>query len=287
MRIHVVFATLGRASLLARTVDRMADQTRQPDGILVSATSPADFEGFGRAAPLTQVVLGPRGLCRQRNNALRHLTADSDVIVFLDDDFVPHNGYLAVIEETFRDPSIVGATGDLMADGIHGDEIPFDEAARRLDGHDLPPLASLRPRSALYGCNMAIRMASAEGLLFDEALPLYGWQEDIDFTVQLGRRGRLVSGERLTGIHLGTRSARSPGKRLGYSQIANLVHLWRKGTMQPNLGQRLLLQNLASNALRSVCPEAHIDRRGRLLGNLIALADLGMGRIDPRKVERL
>ena len=27
---------------------------------------------------------------------------------------------------------------------------------------------------------------------FDEALPLYGWQEDIDFTTQIGRRGRLV-----------------------------------------------------------------------------------------------
>lgn len=287
MRIHVVFATLGRASLLAHTVDRMADQTRRPDGVLVSATAAADFDGFGRAAPLTKVILGPRGLCRQRNNALRHLAGESDVIVFLDDDFVPHNDYLAVIEDTFRDPAIVGATGDLLADGIHGDEIPFEQAAQRLDGHDLPPVAPLRPRRALYGCNMAIRLSAAEGLMFDEALPLYGWQEDIDFTVQLGRRGRLVSGDRLTGIHLGTRSARSPGKRLGYSQIANLVHLWRKGTMQPSLGQRLLLQNLASNALRSLFPEAHIDRRGRLLGNLMAIADLTTGRIDPRKVERL
>lgn len=287
MRIHVVFATVGRAALLARTVDRIADQARLPDGILVSATGPADVAGVERARMPARVIFGSKGLCRQRNAALRELSAKTDVVVFLDDDFVVHNDYLAVIEETFTDQSIVGATGDLLADGIHGEEIPFDAAALRLDGHTLPAFTPLRPRQALYGCNMAVRASAIDGLWFDEALPLYGWQEDIDFTHQLGKRGRLVSGDRLTGIHLGTRSARSPGKRLGYSQVANLVHLWRKGTMQPNLGQRLLVQNLASNALRSFYPEPHIDRRGRLLGNLIALRDLMTGRIDPRRVETM
>ncbi|WP_285017305.1 glycosyltransferase [Novosphingobium sp. fls2-241-R2A-195] len=287
MRIHVVFATVGRAALLARTVDRIAEQTRLPDGILVSATGPADVAGVERARMPARVMFGDKGLCRQRNAALRELSTETDVVVFLDDDFVVHNDYLAVIEETFADQSIVGATGDLLADGIHGEEIPFDAAALRLDGHTLPAFTPLRPRQALYGCNMAVRASAIDGLWFDEALPLYGWQEDIDFTHQLGKRGRLVSGDRLTGIHLGTRSARSPGKRLGYSQVANLVHLWRKGTMQPNLGQRLLVQNLASNALRSFYPEPHIDRRGRLLGNLIALRDLMTGRIDPRRVETM
>jgi hypothetical protein len=134
---------------------------------------------------------------------------------------------------------------------------------------------------------MAIRLKAAAGLLFDEALPLYGWQEDVDFTSQLALRGRLVSGQQLTGIHLGSRAARSPGKRLGYSQVANLVYMWRKGTMQRSLGPRLLFQNLASNALRSLRPEPHIDRRGRLWGNLLAIGDLMVGRIDPRRVERM
>lgn len=288
MRIHVVFASLGRAPLLARTVDRLADQTRQPDGVLVSATKPEDVEGIGAGRVKAEVILGAKGLCRQRNHALRHLADRADVIVFFDDDFVPHNDYLAVIEEAFAsDPGIVGATGDLVADGIHGDEIPLDDAVRSLDAHAVCRSVPFSARRALYGCNMAIRMKAAENLWFDEALPLYGWQEDIDYTYRLGRRGRLVSGPCLTGIHLGTRSARSPGKRLGYSQVANLVHLWRKGTMQPNLGQRLLLQNLASNAVRSLFPEPHIDRRGRLLGNLIAIADLLRGRIDPRRVETM
>ncbi len=185
------------------------------------------------------------------------------------------------------DPGIAGVTGDLVDDGIHGEEIPFDRALRRLAPVAVDPAAPLRPRSALYGCNMAIRLSAARGLWFDEALPLYGWQEDIDFTHQLSARGRLVSGPQVTGIHLGSRGSRTPGRRLGYSQVANLVHLWRKGTMQPRLGQRLLLQNLAANAARSLFPEPHIDRRGRLAGNLLAILDWARGTIDPRRVERL
>ena len=288
MRIHVVFATVGRADLLARTVDRMADQSRLPDGVVISATRPEDVQGVEKGRVDAEVLFGEKGLCRQRNRALRQLEGRSDLVVFFDDDFVPHNDYLAVIEQTFAsDAGIAGATGDLLADGIHGDEIPFETAVAQLDGHALPPGGPMRRREALYGCNMAVRLVAAKDLTFDEALPLYGWQEDIDYTYQLSRRGRLVSGDRLTGIHLGTRSARSPGMRLGYSQVANLVHLWRKGTMQPKLGQRLLAQNLASNAVRSFFPEPHIDRRGRLLGNLLAIRDWMTGRIDPRRVETM
>jgi glycosyltransferase involved in cell wall biosynthesis len=288
MRIHVVFASVGRPVLLARTVDRLADQTRKPDGIVISATCGLDVRGIEDVRPEPHILLTYKGLCKQRNRALEHLAGKTDVVVFLDDDFVVHNSFLARIEELFvRDPNVVGATGDLLDDGIHQGEIPFDVAAARLDAHVPPADAPLRARRALYGCNMAIRLDAAAGLAFDEALPLYGWQEDIDFTHQLGRRGRLVSGPQITGIHLGTRGARSPGKQLGYSQVANVVHMWRKGTMQPNLGQRLLLQNLASNAVRSFYPEPHIDRRGRLLGNLLALGDLVAGKIDPRRIETL
>lgn len=288
MRIHVAIATINRARLLVRVVDRLADQTRQPDGVVIVATSASDVIGMEDVRHPPHILLSEKGLCRQRNCALDYLKGQSDVVLFIDDDFVLHNGFIEEVERVLLgNPQVAGITGDLLDDGIHGAEIPFDSAVRRLDSHILPDDASLRERSALYGCNMAIRLSAAEGLRFDEALPLYGWQEDVDFTHQLGWRGRLVSGPRLTGIHLGTRSARSPGKRLGYSQVANLVHLWRKGTMQPRLGQRLLFQNIAANAARSLYPEPHIDRRGRLAGNLLAIADLVRGTIDPGRVERL
>lgn len=288
MRIHVAIATVNRARLLVQVIDRLSDQTRQPDGVVIVATCARDVIGVEQVRRPPHILLSEKGLCRQRNCALDYLNDKCDVVLFIDDDFVPHNTFLEELERALlSDPGIVGITGDLLDDGIHGEEIPFASAVRRLDAHALPANGALRDRTALYGCNMAIRLSAAAGLRFDEALPLYGWQEDVDFTHQLGWRGRLVSGPRLTGIHLGTRSARSPGKRLGYSQVANLVHLWRKGTMQPRLGQRLLVQNIAANAARSLYPEPHIDRRGRLAGNLLALADLLRGTIDPGRVERL
>ena len=86
---------------------------------------------------------------------------------------------------------------------------------------------------------------------------------------------------------MGARSGKTSGKRLGYSQIANVIYLWRKGTMCPWLGERLLFQNIVSNVVRSLWPEPDIDRRGRLVGNLLALRDLVTGRIDPERIEAL
>jgi hypothetical protein len=36
--------------------------------------------------------------------------------------------------------------------------------------------------------------------------------------------------------------------------------------------------------VRSLFPEPWIDRKGRLKGNLIALADIVLGRISPRRI---
>ena len=288
LRIHIVIATVGRADLLRRTVDLIAAQTRSVDGVLIVAPGMEDFGTAAQSPVRPEVALAPRGLCRQRNRALDLLEGRADVVLFLDDDFVMAPDYVAAIEGLFiADPGIAGITGNLVADGVrHGGftvEQALDLIAREADRLD----PAVIPREALYGCNMALGTALAGGLRFDEALPLYGWQEDIDFTTQLARRGRLVSSGRVTGVHLGVRGGRTSGRRLGYSQVANIVYLLRKGTIPVHLANRLFWQNLAANVLRAPFPEPHIDRAGRLAGNLRALGDLVLGRIDPRKIERM
>lgn len=288
MKIFVVVATVGRPELTRKTIDFLAKQSRAPNGVVVVSVSPADVEGVERSISNPEIHFSKRGLCCQRNHALKLLAERADVIVFFDDDFLPAPDFLAETEKLFiENADIVGMTGELIADGIRTGGLEFEEARTRLAAgiHDRAPI--MRPRTTLYGCNMVIRMAAAEGLKFDEMLPLYGWQEDIDFTYQLSKRGRLISTHRLTGVHMGVSGGRTSGKKLGYSQVANLIYLWRKGTMAPRLGEQLLLQNLASNLLRSFRPEPHIDRRGRLLGNIIALFDLLRGRIDPRRIETM
>jgi GT2 family glycosyltransferase len=294
VRIAIIIATTGRADLLRRTVARLAHQTRRADRVILVGVTSADLAGAGSgpcaAAALAPVelILAERGLPRQRNAGLRHLAGEADVVVFFDDDFVPANDYLAQIEREFAErPALVGATAQLLADGIKSPGISFDAAVALVEAHRPSPHPRERRLPALYGCNLCIRLAAAEGLWFDEALPLYAWQEDVDFSFRLGRQGALVYTSRLAGVHLGAKGGRTSGLRLGYSQIANPVYLLRKKTIPPRLAWRLMLRNLAANAARSLWPEPYVDRQGRLRGNFSALADLLAGSLHPERILEL
>lgn len=284
--IYVVIASIGRAKLVAQTVDLLAAQTRVADGIIVASVSPDDVAGLEEARGNVRTLFSAKGSCRQRNHALDVLEAEggADIVVFFDDDFIPALDYLANVEAVFAaHREVVGVTGELRADGVRHGGFSVAQAQDLLAQPDPTP-PPMRERHELYGCNMAIRMAAAKGLRFDENLPLYGWQEDIDFTSRLGRKGRQVSSGAITGVHLGASGGRTSGKRLGYSQVANIVYLKRKGTMRRDFGNRLMMSNVAANALRSFRPEPLIDRRGRLLGNLLAIVDCVRGKVDPRRI---
>lgn len=284
-RLFVIVATVGRAALTRATIDRLADQTRPADGVLVIGAEPGDVAGVAEARTRPEVVLAPRGSCSQRNRGLDMLEGRADIIVFLDDDYLPASDYFAGVEAFFAArPEIAGLTGTLIADGVNGPGFSFAEAVAMLAADRPPAARRIAPIGALYGCNMAVRAGMARGLRFDEALPLYGWQEDIDYSGTLKTRGELVHVSFARGVHMGTKGGRTSGKRLGYSQIVNPVYMVRKRTMPPGMAAGLILRNLAANLARAAWPEPWVDRRGRLAGNLLALGDVLRGRIDPRRI---
>ena len=288
MRIYIAIATTGRPEILRKVVRHLSFQDRQPDGIVVVGAGREDIAGLDAEDENLAILLADRGLCKQRNAALRHIGKSSDVVVFIDDDFVPARDFLRRLEILFRyRPEVVGATGVLVADGAHGRPLTFEEAVWRLDRESERPPHRMTECRSLYGCNMAFRLDAAEGLRFDERLPLYGWQEDVDFTYQLGWRGKLVKTSELTGIHLGSRSGKTSGVRLGYSQVANIAYLLRKGTIHGLTARTLMMRNIAANVVKSIVPEKDIDRRGRLAGNILAARDVLRGRIDPERIEAL
>jgi hypothetical protein len=134
---------------------------------------------------------------------------------------------------------------------------------------------------------MSVRSAAVGELRFDERLPLYGWQEDIDFTCQLRQRGRVVGMNTLQGVHLAAKQGRTSGVRFGYSQVANAVYLVRKGTVPRGFAYRLMVRNIAANVVKSVRPEPYVDRKGRLKGNLLAAYHVLKGRVDPEYILKL
>ncbi|HYP85728.1 glycosyltransferase [Variovorax sp.] len=290
LKIAVAIATAGRRDVLADTIRFLARQTRQADELLICPARPEDLdpaclEGF--PCP-TRVVSGPIGLPAQRN-ALIDAT-QADLVVFFDDDFLPADDFLEEAERLFLGrPEVLVATGQVLADGILGPGLAYEQGVELLANAgrgSQPP--SLTPTYNAYGCNMAIRMAPVRQhkYRFDERLPLYAWLEDVDFCRQLAPHGRIVKYTSLRGVHLGTKSGRSPGKRLGYSQVANRIYIMRKGHMSAWQALDGNLRNVTANLLRSLRPEPWVDRRGRLAGNMLALWDWARGRVDPERILR-
>ncbi|MEO0917296.1 MAG: family 2 glycosyl transferase [Pseudomonadota bacterium] len=292
-RIAVAVCSAGRPDALAAIIPSFAHQTRPADRVLVVVTRLDDLP-WTTPPPGVEARIADKGLALQRNTALEMVMDDCDIVVFFDDDFIPSQHALAGVENVFATmPEVSGLTGIVLADGAVGPGISFVNAQRMVQEHDAsigdtPPAWQVKVRNiaGLYGCNMAYRLSAIRDLRFDEVLPLYGWQEDIDFSARVP--GVLIRTNAMVGVHCGAKNGReTAGHRLGYSQIANPLYLWNKGTLSTRFAARLMLRNMAANHLRALRPEPWIDRLGRARGNWIAIADAVKGRIDPRRILNL
>jgi GT2 family glycosyltransferase len=285
-RIAVIVATKGRPQAAARVLRLLEAQTLPPAIVLVSATSHQDVETPFETTLTVEYVFGPAGLPAQRNRAMVSVMPAFEIVVFFDDDFVPSPDWLARCAEVFSAwPDVVGLTGDVVRDGVQGNAIGWDEATALL-GDNAPGSAStaISPLGKLYGCNMVYRTAAIGDLRFDERLVLYGWLEDMDFSRAMGRKGRLVKALAARGVHLGLRSGgRACGKRFGFSQIVNAWYLYGKGALSAREAWSNTMRSLLVNGAKAFFPEPHIDRRGRLAGNLIGLWELMSGRCRPER----
>ncbi len=282
MKIVVVIATVGRPAIAGAALARFSRLARPPHHILVVGAAAEDAP---EALSSARYVVAPKkGSAAQRNHALDLIGANADVVVFVDDDYAPAPGFVEGVERLFSThPDVVAASGHLIADGINRGGFTFEQA----DAFIAPYRAArpwLKAATGTYGCNMAFRLSAAPHLRFDENLPLYGWLEDTDFSARYARYGRVARTNHFAGVHLGATSGRPSGVRLGYSQIANPLYLLRKGTASPRFALMLASRNVLANLARSLRPEPHIDRRGRLRGNLLALADMLRGRCAPRRI---
>lgn len=285
LNVAVIVATLGRPDVVSLAVRRLLQtQTYRPSRVIIScvaATDAGDLAGLEGV----EVILGPKGLPAQRNTALAQLGPETGLVVFFDDDFVADPGWLAAAAATFaREPDVNGLTGHVLADGIKGPGLTFEEAVAIVERGAPDPDWTLKEPFSPYGCNMAFRYSAIGTTRFDERLVLYGWLEDRDFSAILAKHGgRFVKCAAARGVHMGTKRGRVAGEQFGYSQLVNPLYMLRKGSMTPVQVADHVLRNVLSNTVLSLKPEPFIDRRGRLKGNLIALGDVLRGRLEPER----
>jgi glycosyltransferase involved in cell wall biosynthesis len=291
MKIGIVVASFGRPQILAQFLSMVERQSRLPEEIVLSVVSEQDLptlDGFNLPIKL---IFGNPGSCVQRNRGLDHLQERTDIVLFLDDDFWMSTSYLEVLSRIFLDPGIVCVTGYVLADGATTPGFSPADAEQMLSRHEASLPANngftIKEKPDAYGCNMAFRSASLNGIRFDERLPLYGWQEDVDFSAQTKAAGRIIWTDALWGVHLGTKTGKTSGRRFGYSQVINPFYVVSKGNMSLPRASRLVLNNMLANIRGCIIYEPHIDRRGRLWGNLRGLTHLAIGRIDPEYILKL
>jgi GT2 family glycosyltransferase len=190
-----------------------------------------------------QVGGAARGLTRQRNAALRLVTAD--LVLFLDDDVV-------LQPECVREMEAVHRTNEGIAGvGCYSDNqfeppgliwrirrafrvIPSLQPGRYWrSGMSnpwgfAPPSGNLVEGDWLPGSAMMWRTDLAVGLGFDESLQGYAQAEDLDFSLRAKPSGRLVMLGTPRLRHLHESSGRPDAYRLGYMELRNRYEIHRR-----------------------------------------------------------
>jgi GT2 family glycosyltransferase len=305
MKKYVIIATKGRAVETATLFDFLYQQEARPDAVYVVGAESADLPQVAghplHAHTRIKLMLSKApGLTVQRNVGVAQLLRDLDdenmrepwFAAFFDDDFRPHRAWLAKCAALFSEaPGVIGMTGQVLADGVRNKGISEADALKYLRGEFTRQQhwASGDERRLLnsaYGCNMAFVERVIRTCKFDEALPLYGWQEDQDYTSQALKLGlgEFLYEPACIGVHLGVKGGRISGVRFGYSQIANPIFLMKKNTMERRKAYRFITRHLLSNVYHSLRRDPVFDYRGRLKGNVLAFVDFVRGSSHPQRI---
>jgi GT2 family glycosyltransferase len=286
IKTTVVICSANRPEILEETVAGLALQTVSEFNLLVCAPDQDSVPLALRSNPRVEVVYSTlRGLCCQRNAAVERVS--TPFTMFVDDDVELVPNFIAEMETLFdADPSVVLATAHVIADGVTSEKGILRDSARQMLSGFTPH--AVTNHNCAYGCNMFVRTEIAKKTRFDEALPLYGWLEDLDFSLRCQRLGRIVMNGKTGMVHLGTTRGRTSDVRLGYSQIANPYYIWKK-LSQPNLSWLIFTQWIRYTGVNLVFSllfwtKRRGDRPGRLKGNATALWDLILGKMHPLRI---
>ena len=165
MKVSVVVPTLNREQPLCDTLRHFLEAETYGNRELI-VIDQSDRHGAATEEFLSKhkedmqyVRVTKKGLPSARNEGVRRSTGD--IVVFVDDDVLPREGFLAAHVKRYADPTVVGVTGPALAPGDHpksreeiGEAAFKSVSAQQLMRFDLgfPVVAQWA-----VGCNMSFR----------------------------------------------------------------------------------------------------------------------------------
>lgn len=142
---------------------------------VITVHSPTDHEALAMVrtefAEVRAIVANERHISRQRNLGARH--ARGDVVIYLDDDAWPHDGWLHELLTAFADPRVVAASGPVFrGDGSLQNERLAATAIGRLSPMREHDVLARGSSPSFSGCNLAVRRSALFACGgFDQNLP--------------------------------------------------------------------------------------------------------------------
>jgi GT2 family glycosyltransferase len=254
VRFSVVIPTMRREAILAATLDSLRRCDPAPHEVIVID---ADPEGSSRAIvtefdhevdPAVRYIQSRASLTLQRNLGIGDATGE--VLVFVDDDVDIEPDLFARLEEPYRDPDVVGATGRIVEPESGRLGGPRSALRRILPGGGrdgtftrygypryLRDLDSPADVEFMQGCFMSARREAANEVLFDEELGGYALAEDEDFSYRLSRLGRIRYVPEIVVHHRKLGFGSQDARRFGRLVVKNRAYLFRKNFPQTRLAR--------------------------------------------------
>ncbi len=292
--ISVVIISKGRPEILDETLESLSRQTLLPAEIVVVVPTEADLPRKSWGS-LVRLIVGFNGGCIQRNKGIEAIPLSVAYVGFFDDDFELRDDYLAeAVQFMQRHPDVSALSGLVVADG----NITRADARARVDAfRHSSAEADFRSTGkfhSLYGCNMVVRRALLEQERFDENLALYSFAEDYDLSIRLERHGKVGKYDRCVGVHLAAPGGRVREIQRGYAFVANPWYFLKKGTshLSPFMTWVRFWTICAGKTCwlsfwKLVTGDRSTDWAGRLMGSLLAIKDILLGRSHPSRVQDL
>lgn len=269
-----------RSVPLLKLLNSVKLQTLYPNEILIIDGSTNDetkemlLQNSFQNLKYFQVSDEDRGLTKQRNFGVAHVSNDTEVICFLDDDTILESNYFEEIIKTYAVfPDALGVGGyinneskwekvsDNYKPTIH--EFAYDGwkqqdgsrfVMRKRFGLDsdtrpgflpefsngrsisfLPPSGKIYEVEQLMGGVSSFKKSVFDNFAFSTYFEGYGLYEDADFTLRLSKTGKLYVNTNATLGHYHDQSGRPNKYQYGKMVVRNGWYVWRIKHPKPSL----------------------------------------------------